>query len=206
MASPDDITTQNLTGKFYMNKTHSSDTDEMLMLQGVSWFTRKAIRFSTITLDIKQYRDDDGVEHIDIDQTATGGIKGTTENRTLDWTEREHEDHLFGKLAAKSRRLDIEQVEAGFLKDGFLPEAKKDGVIESFVVNHENQWSAQQIWGFEEIDKLRYYVRHLRFKKFATPAAAPAAAPETGESPPVTTAGSPEKVIEMKLVYDYAGV
>lgn len=56
------------------------------MLQGVSWFTRKAIRFSTITLDIKQYRDDDGVEHIDIDQTATGGIKGTTENRTLDWT------------------------------------------------------------------------------------------------------------------------
>lgn len=70
-----------------------------------------------------------------------------------------------------------------------------------------------QIWGFEIIDNSRYYVRHLRFTKFATPAAAgaaetaaPATAPETGESPPVTTAGSPEKVIEMKLVYDYAGV
>lgn len=60
-------------------------------------------------------------------------------------SEREHEDHLFGKLAAKSRRLDIEQVEAGFLKDGFLPEVKDDGVIESFVVNHDNQWSAQQV-------------------------------------------------------------
>lgn len=41
---------------------------------------------ATITLAVKQYRDDDGVEHIDIEQTATGGIKGTTENRTLDWT------------------------------------------------------------------------------------------------------------------------
>lgn len=67
-----------------------------------------------------------------------------------------------------------------------------------------------QMWGFEEIDSSRYYVRHLRFKKFATPAAAgaaaaPATAPETEGSPPVTTEGSPEKVIEMKLVYDYAG-
>lgn len=55
------------------------------MLQGIGWFTRKAIGLATITLDVKQYRDDEGVEHIDIVQTATGGIKGTTENRTLDW-------------------------------------------------------------------------------------------------------------------------
>lgn len=60
-------------------------------------------------------------------------------------SEREHEDHLFGKLVAKSRRLEIEQVEAGFLKDGFLPEVKKDGVVESFVVNNDNHWSAQQV-------------------------------------------------------------
>lgn len=58
----------------------------MLTLQGVGWFTRKAIQLATVTLDINQYRDDNGVEHIDIEQTATGGIKGTTENRTLDWT------------------------------------------------------------------------------------------------------------------------
>lgn len=56
------------------------------MLQGIGWFKRRAISLATITLDIKQYRDDEGVEHIDIEQTATGGIKGTTENRTLDWT------------------------------------------------------------------------------------------------------------------------
>lgn len=54
-------------------------------MQGISWFTRKAIALANLMLDIKQYRDDDGVEHIDIVQTLTGGIKGTTENRTLDW-------------------------------------------------------------------------------------------------------------------------
>lgn len=61
-------------------------------------------------------------------------------------SERPHEDHLFGQLAAQSRRQEISEVEAGFLKDGFLPEAKDDGVIESFVVNNATQWSAQQVF------------------------------------------------------------
>jgi hypothetical protein len=39
---------------------------------------RKAIGLATVTLHTKQY-EEDGVTHIDIDQTATGGIKGTTE-------------------------------------------------------------------------------------------------------------------------------
>lgn len=42
-----------------------------------------------------------------------------------------------------------------------------------------------QIWGFEEIKDVRYHVRHLRFRKFATP-------------------DTPENVIDRKLVYDYA--
>lgn len=210
----------------------------MLTLQGVGWFTRKAIQLATVTLDINQYRDDNGVEHIDIEQTATGGIKGTTENRTLDWTyvffsllptlerrandgccccsERQHEDHLFGKLVAKSRRLKLADVEDEFLRSGFLAEVDTDGAVESFAANNDIGWSVQQvcvppplplgvifilfyiwradggrgvcvqIWGFEEIAELRYYVRHLKFKKFA-------ANPE-GE----------EKVIDRKLVYDYA--
>jgi len=54
------------------------------MEQGISWVTRTLISVATITLDIKHYTED-CTEHIDIDQTATGGIKGTTENRILDW-------------------------------------------------------------------------------------------------------------------------
>ena len=54
------------------------------MEQGIGWMTRKLISVATITLDIKHYTEE-GTEHIDIEQTATGGIKGTTENRILDW-------------------------------------------------------------------------------------------------------------------------
>jgi hypothetical protein len=39
----------------------------------------------------------DGTEHIDIAQTLTGGIKGTTELRTLDWQERQHSDESHGE-------------------------------------------------------------------------------------------------------------
>lgn len=56
----------------------------MLTLQGVGWFTRKAIGLATVTLDIEQYEGlaegapetDAPVTHVDIKQTATGGIKG----------------------------------------------------------------------------------------------------------------------------------
>jgi hypothetical protein len=181
MAAPPEITTKNLTGKFYMNKTLSDDTDEVLTLQGVSWFTRKTISVASILLDIKQYRDDDGVEHIDIVQTLTGGIQGTTELRTLDWVEREHKDYLFGTLTGQSRRIKPSEVEDEYLRCGFLSEVEDDGAIESYVINEANKWTARQIWGFEEIDGKRYYARHLKFIKLE----------------------DPEKTINRRLVYDY---
>lgn len=65
-----------------------------------------------------------GVTHIDIKQTATGGIKGTTELRTLDWQVREHTDHIFGTLESRCRWVDIDADETAvpdeFLKQGWL--------------------------------------------------------------------------------------
>jgi hypothetical protein len=74
----------------------SDSSDRILQLQGVGWFKRNVIALSTITLSVKHYKDDGGVEHIDIDQTVTGGIPGTSEDRILDWVERHKEDGLFG--------------------------------------------------------------------------------------------------------------
>lgn len=56
----------------------------MLTLQGVGWLKRKAIGLATVTMDITQYQappeggadTDAPVTHVDIAQTATGGIKG----------------------------------------------------------------------------------------------------------------------------------
>jgi len=72
----------------------SDSSDRILELQGVSWFKRKAIELATITLNVNHY--DDGIEHINIDQTLTGGIPGNAEYRTLDWVERRKQDDLFG--------------------------------------------------------------------------------------------------------------
>lgn len=177
MAAPPTITSKNLTGKFFMNKTLSDDLDEVLMEQGIGWVTRKLISVATITLNVKHYTEDD-TEHIDIEQTATGGIQGTTENRILDWKERPHKDYLFGEVAGQSRRVQLEDVQDEFLKKGWLEgEAREDGLVESFVVS-VNGWSVRQIWGFEEFDENRHYSRHIRFEKG-------------------------EKTLLKKMVYDY---
>ncbi|KAA8894267.1 hypothetical protein FN846DRAFT_431467 [Sphaerosporella brunnea] len=183
MAAPKEMTTKDFSGKFCMNKALSDDTDDVLYLQNVGWVTRKAIQLASITLDIKHYTSpEDHKEHIDIVQTLTGGIKGTTELRTLDWQERSHSDHIFGNIVGKSRRLGLEDVEDEFLKTGWLlEEGSEASFVESFVVSGEHGWTAQQIWGFEEIDDEKKYVRHLKFTK-----------------------GS-DKVLTKKLVYDYIG-
>ncbi|RDL34380.1 Uncharacterized protein BP5553_07508 [Venustampulla echinocandica] len=171
MAAPAEITVKDLTGDWVMNKTLSDDTDAVLSLQGVGWLTRKAVGLATITLHVKQYNDDAGTTHVDIDQTLTGGIKGTSEQRQLDWTAREHEDHLFGKVKGQSRWATLDLPEDPFLKEGWIDDDSENGGpegqrhIESFVVNEERGWDARQIWGFAIIDGKRYYTRRVVVSK-----------------------------------------
>ncbi|KAI0307701.1 hypothetical protein B0F90DRAFT_1813123 [Multifurca ochricompacta] len=167
MAAPASFTTLDLSATWVMNKSLSDDTDEILRLQGVSWFKRRAISLSTITLYVKHYKDDAGVEHIDIDQRLTGGISGTIENRTLDWTFRDHEDHLFGPIIGRSRRVKLDEIENEYLRKGWLPDTEEHGAINSYVESDtpasQTKWIAEQIWGFEQIEGQRYYVRHVDF-------------------------------------------
>ena len=115
-----------------------------LAQQGVSWFLRKAISFATVTLTVKQYVDKDGLTHIDIQQVATGGISGTTENRTLDWTWRDHKDGIFGQVKGKSRWVKLEDVDDDeFLKTGY--DDMEGEHIQSYVENDENGWTADQV-------------------------------------------------------------
>jgi hypothetical protein len=171
---------------FPQNKTLSDDTDAVLALQGIGWWTRKAISLATVTLHVKQYSDEDGSTHIDIEQTATGGLKGTTELRHLVWTFQEHDDHIFGHLKGKSRWLGLDAVEDDFLKDGWLEGDEENAGpagerhIESYVENEEKGWTADQIWGFAIFDGQRYYTRRV-----------------------VVTKGS--EVMKVRLVYNWQG-
>ncbi|KAI0068315.1 hypothetical protein BV25DRAFT_1846248 [Artomyces pyxidatus] len=166
MAAPPTITTLDLSGTYVMNKTLSDDTDEILRLQGMGWFKRKAIRLATLTLTVRHYSEE-GVEHIDIDQTLTGGIPASTEIRVLDWQPREHEDPNFGHVLGKSRRIKVEDIENEFLKTGWLPDTVEHGTINSYVESHTEKsgssWAAEQVWGFEEINGERRHVRHVAF-------------------------------------------
>ncbi|APA15233.1 hypothetical protein SS1G_08851 [Sclerotinia sclerotiorum 1980 UF-70] len=172
MSAPPEITLKDLSGDWVMNKTLSDDTDAVLALQGVGWWSRKAISLATVTLHVKEYIDENNIPHIDIDQTATGGIKGTSEYRTLDWVPRAHEDHLFGNVSAKSRFCNLEQVDDdAFLKEDWLEGEEEnsgpDGErhVQTYGVNEERGWNAMQIWGFAIIDGKRYYTRRVVVKK-----------------------------------------
>ncbi|KAI9806868.1 MAG: hypothetical protein M1833_002526 [Piccolia ochrophora] len=199
MAAPDDININDLTGDWQMNKTLSNDVDPVLQMQEISWLLRRAIGFATITLHVTHYTSSDpqpDTVHIDIAQTASMGIKGTTENRTLDWAERENTDHIFGKVRAKSRvvglaGVDDDEGKDAFLKEGWLgAEAGEDGkeggegerggvkVVEAWVRNLDKGWVARQVWGFAEVDGKRYHVRRV-----------------------VVTKG--EERLEVRLVYDF---
>jgi len=54
---------------------------------------------------VKHYKSDEGVEHVDIDQTLTGGIPASSENRILDGVERKKEDELFGSVGKYQTEL-----------------------------------------------------------------------------------------------------
>jgi hypothetical protein len=119
---------------------------------------------------------------MDFDQITTGGLKGTTEKRTLDWQFRPHSDWLFGDLKGRSRYTTIDtileeskekgeaiQEDAKFLSEGWLPETREGDVVESFVDNEGKGWTGWQIWGFAELDvddkKERWFVRRFVVRK-----------------------------------------
>ena len=144
---------------------------------------------ATITLYVKHFKDESDVEHIDIDQRLTGGIPGTFESRTLDWTPREHEDHLFGPVVGKSRRVKLDEVNNEYLRKGWLKDTEQHGAINAYAESDTpksgktwiaeqvrfrcpnsslqfeplNRVSLDQIWGFELVGDERRYARHVDF-------------------------------------------
>ncbi|KKY21723.1 hypothetical protein UCRPC4_g03490 [Phaeomoniella chlamydospora] len=190
MAAPPEVNMKALSGKFVMNKTISDPFEPILALQGVSWLVRKGISVATITLHVN-YSAGPPVE-IKIIQTVTGGLKGTTEVRTLDFNRREHTDHVFGHVAGRTRYLspnteiessiltkladgsidptDVQFLSGKVLADGKMPTAgfldeDEHTWIQSYVENEEAKWTAEQVWGFEEIEGKRMYTRRVVVRK-----------------------------------------
>lgn len=161
----------------HQNKSLSDSADPALALQGVGWLTRKAVGLATVTLHVKEYVDDAGLTHVDIQQTATGGIKGTTENRTLDDTFREHSDWLFGNVKGRTGWVASKaEITDAYLSKGW-EQAQTEFVV-GYVESLDNGWTATQVWGFQDVNGERRYARNI-----------------------VVAKGSER--VEMRLVYDF---
>jgi len=181
------MTTLDMTGTFVMNKKLSDDTDEILRLQGISWFTRSVISAATITLHVKHYKDDEGIEHIDIKQEAKAWVTMTSEElRTLNWESKESSDSLFGPVVGKSRRAQLNDIEGdSWMREGWLPDVEEHGAVHTIAASDTPKsgktWSADAVWGFADIDGERRYSRRVFFT------------------------GPGGEIIKARLVYDYSG-
>ena len=184
----------------------------MLALQNISWLTRKAIGLATVTSTIQHYasaadpasadapapaageaaadtKGDAGapVAHIDMEQHLTGGIRGTTEERTLDWQWRSHANYLFGEVEGRSRYTSlgalagsasrdallrggeadaaaVDDDDVAFLRQDWAAESRADAadaVVESCVVSESGGWRVWIVWGFAEVEGKRCLVRRL---------------------------------------------
>ena len=181
MAAPAKVDIKNLQGKWVMNKSLSDSADPVLALQGVGWLTRKAINLATVTqhLTQKPATGADGSPNVEvvIEQFASASVKGTTENRIMDWQYRGHSDWLFGTLQGRSRYTTIaalleeakgkdpEEEDAKFLAEGWLAETLDGEIVEGFVDNDGAKWTAWQIWGFAEIGGERRLTRRFAVRR-----------------------------------------
>ncbi|AEO66117.1 uncharacterized protein THITE_2047971 [Thermothielavioides terrestris NRRL 8126] len=182
MAAPANKTIGDLNGKWVMNKSQSSNVEPGLALQGIGWVTRKAVTMTTLTLHVKQYvappsppadpATSPEATHIEIEQTGTGGFKGSTERRCLDGTWREHTDWLFGHVRGRTTWLaTAADAEDEFLAAGWLEgDEEKTGPageahVRSYVESLDSDWTATQIWGFKLIEGVRKYCRNVVIAK-----------------------------------------
>ena len=86
------------------------------------------------------------------------------EKRTLDYTWRDHEDKIFGKVKGRSRWVKLEDIDGDdFLKTGF--DDMEGEHVQALAESIDNGWTADQVWGFEEVNGERRYVRHVIVKK-----------------------------------------
>ncbi|PCG89368.1 Hypothetical protein PENO1_104430 [Penicillium occitanis (nom. inval.)] len=108
MAAPSDISIENLTGVWMLDKKLSTDSDPLLALQGINWVVRKAIGMTEVTVKIKHFEapsptTGSTINQIAISQSTNVNLGGTNETRYLDWQEYPQEDHIFGKTIVQSR-------------------------------------------------------------------------------------------------------
>lgn len=169
MAVPGSVNLRNLSGTYNLNKQLSDSTDAALQMQGIGWLVRQAVKYSNVTLHVKQFVGEDKLMHIDSEQITTGNIRNL-EDRIIDFQWREKDDRIFGKVNGRSRYVQLDEVEDEYLRQGwdeqFLVQEGHQ-VLQIFVesLGKKPNWTAEQVWGFEVVDGSKRHTRRIIVKK-----------------------------------------
>lgn len=102
MAVPAHVTTKDMSGTYVLSKTLSDSSQAVLKMQNIGFLVRQAAQYSTVTVTLKQYTDDQGVVHLDQDQVSTGGIRNI-EERSLNGEWGERVNKIWGKVKGMTR-------------------------------------------------------------------------------------------------------
>jgi len=151
------------------NKSLSDNLDEVLKLQGIPWLQRKAFNTVNLTSGFRQHADPTtGAEVVEIfNSVSAGGPSGEPSNvRILDFQERKEENERLGSVVAKSRRVDVAEMDDVFFRDGWTEdtvECKVIHIIMSGNVGQSDAWTMEQVWGFENKDGERRHTRRIKF-------------------------------------------
>jgi hypothetical protein len=157
---------------YYQNKELSDSTEEGLSIQGIGYLIRKGIEMAVVSMVINQYdappkapsTAKDPVTRIDIEQLASG-LSSATEEHCLDDLPRDHSDWLFGNVKAQSSWVSVDDISNEYLRGGWLVEGENSPLIRTYVVSQDNEWTATQIWGFQEINGERRHCRNTVIQK-----------------------------------------
>ena len=122
--------------------------EKLLECLGVGLIKRKAIGHATITQTLKHYKDEQGVEHIEIQ-----GKNGKASIRVLDWKEVEREEPLFGEVLIKTQRSDkVDSFANAQLTEGWTADTFEFGVVHSSLKSDTAKtgktWFADQVCPF----------------------------------------------------------
>ena len=136
----------------------------------------------TLRESVKQHIDKEGITHIDIDLSITGGFKGGQENRIIDGKKHAIETEMFGTIYEQARWANLDGIEDPWLKEGWVytaDELKNGGGgpngelhIETHATNSRGGFDTRAVWGFTEIDGVRYHCRRGVCRKGAESARA----------------------------------
>lgn len=106
VATPAEVTIENMNGSWDMNKTIGDDTSAMLKMQGLPWLVRQAASYSAVSINLKTYKGEDGLVHIDQEQLSTGGMK-QEEPRILDGEWRDKEVQFWGPVKGWNKSVSL---------------------------------------------------------------------------------------------------